>query len=370
MKKEIRSLTGIRGIAACYVVLYHYFFNTVQIFHVAPVTHFIRHGYLAVDLFFCLSGYIMAETYSHSFRTQPFSAAYRLFLGRRFARIYPLYAAMTLVAFYLMIFKFMPRSSFNLDTLGINLSMIQVWGLRQSLDGPAWSISAEAAAYLLFPLLISVTLFKSRRVALVSGVTAFFALTAIAFVPTKFIGISRSGPLDIYSGITAAPVLRCLTEFTMGLIGWRLSRSEIFKKIGGIRLSCDALTVLILILLSIPGSDLAVVILCPLLIALLGREDSYIAAMLGSRIPYGLGVLSYSIYLAQRPVRDALGIRLSHWISDIGVPHAWTIHFLVLLVILGVIATLSYGVIERPGRRLVRALVEGDRPSPHASLAE
>ncbi|MBW7763324.1 acyltransferase family protein [Enterobacter hormaechei] len=60
MSKEIRCLTGIRGVAALYVVAYH------MLHHDVGIT-FIKNGYIAVDLFFVLSGFIMTYTYKDYF---------------------------------------------------------------------------------------------------------------------------------------------------------------------------------------------------------------------------------------------------------------------------------------------------------------
>jgi hypothetical protein len=58
---EIKSLTGLRGVAACAVVLYHYQGSD------AGLGRFVLHGYTAVDLFFALSGFVMALTYAGAF---------------------------------------------------------------------------------------------------------------------------------------------------------------------------------------------------------------------------------------------------------------------------------------------------------------
>jgi peptidoglycan/LPS O-acetylase OafA/YrhL len=92
VQSEIRSLTGLRGLAAAWVVLYH--------FHQADASAgalgtFLRHGYLAVDIFFVLSGFVMALSYTHLFAKGLSVQSFGVFLVRRFARIYPLYILMT-----------------------------------------------------------------------------------------------------------------------------------------------------------------------------------------------------------------------------------------------------------------------------------
>jgi len=103
-RAEIRSLTGLRGAAAVFVAFYHsfYFMVSNQADNSPPVV-FLRHGYLSVDLFFVLSGYVMALTYAPLFAGGFRMLAFADFLGRRIGRIYPAYITVTaFVALYSM----------------------------------------------------------------------------------------------------------------------------------------------------------------------------------------------------------------------------------------------------------------------------
>src|SRR3979490_2903480 len=89
---EIRSLTGLRGIAALWVVALHLEFTR------AP---FINNGYLGVDLFFVLSGYVMALNYGWP---RMRLGDYCRFLRKRLARTYPLYVFTAVAAYCLAYF--------------------------------------------------------------------------------------------------------------------------------------------------------------------------------------------------------------------------------------------------------------------------
>ena len=91
---EIKSLTGIRGVAAVLVVLYHTA-TTVGVF--APVMPILMHGYIAVDLFFVLSGFVMAVTYRQAFAGKWGTQPYIQFLLKRLGRVYPLYVVLVVV---------------------------------------------------------------------------------------------------------------------------------------------------------------------------------------------------------------------------------------------------------------------------------
>ncbi|HYZ61677.1 MAG TPA: acyltransferase family protein, partial [Acetobacteraceae bacterium] len=76
--RELKSLTALRGVAAMAVVLQH-FSATAQEYCRVTIPSLVPHGYVAVDFFFVLSGFIMAYTYLDSFR-QRGMAAYGPFL--------------------------------------------------------------------------------------------------------------------------------------------------------------------------------------------------------------------------------------------------------------------------------------------------
>lgn len=126
-RSEIRALTGLRGIAAIFVVVFHEAGNFAG---TGPAATFLRHGYNAVDLFFVLSGFVMALTYGAKFKEGCAHREYFSFLGRRIARIYPLYALATLFSFGIseVHLSQIPPVSHPLTTLILNLAAVQTWG--------------------------------------------------------------------------------------------------------------------------------------------------------------------------------------------------------------------------------------------------
>jgi peptidoglycan/LPS O-acetylase OafA/YrhL len=206
---EIRSLTGVRGLAATLVVVFHFTQNNAffqlgdsQVPFVRWIGTAIGHGYLAVDLFFVLSGFVMAISYGGMFAAGSTWAIYRLFLMRRFARIYPLYLAITLATAAMLAVHARPPG-FGMMLLS-NVFLIQSWGICDSLIPPAWSISTEAAAYLLFPLLAAVALYGSAVVRTITALLAVTALLTIALLPTAYV-FGRVGPLDAHDSASLLP---------------------------------------------------------------------------------------------------------------------------------------------------------------------
>jgi len=88
---ELKSLTSLRGLAAMAVVLQH-FSTTAQEYCSVAIPSLAPHGYVAVDFFFVLSGFIMTYVYQDSFQKRGFHAYYP-FLVKRVARIVPLNVA-------------------------------------------------------------------------------------------------------------------------------------------------------------------------------------------------------------------------------------------------------------------------------------
>ena len=165
--KYLARLTGIRAIAALFVVFLHYrhdletFLPPTKVFD--PL---FSSGDLGVDLFFMLSGFILMLNYKASFRRFD-GHEYLKFLWTRLARIYPVHVftlavmtAIVLSAKRLHLPAHHPEW-YTATAWVQNVFLIQAWtGVAHALSWnfPAWSISAEWFAYLLFPLLVPVFL--------------------------------------------------------------------------------------------------------------------------------------------------------------------------------------------------------------------
>jgi peptidoglycan/LPS O-acetylase OafA/YrhL len=355
--KEIRSLTGLRGVAAVYVVFHHYFLG---ISFANPFNTFVAHGYLAVDLFFVLSGFVMTLNYSRMFHEGWSRTSMLTFLSRRIARVYPLYLVTTLCAFLLILTGWLenPAAASLKMTFALNLAMVQAWGFGPSLDGPGWSISAEWAAYLLFPLLLSVAFFRKSLWGWLSAAASVTLLVFLCILPAAAAHNLRPlAILDLHSSYRGMAVLRCLPEFTLGILAARLQGSRTAHWLGSNRWAGIALCLIILVMMTVPRADLAVVLLFPALILCLALEKNLPGKVLASGPIRYLGVISYSIYL----VHDLLG-GLMGWTHRYahahGLAHAQTYAAVLGVILTFPISAVAYKMIESPGRRFVRSLLE------------
>ena len=153
-RRELPSLTPLRGIAAMAVLLYHSSFLAYHFGGGAP-PGICRRGYLAVDLFFFLSGFVLTHVYGSRLAANRDWAAIGRFLWARFCRIYP--AALFTTAVYILkhlIGQFdMPAGISFKTQLIAALFLFQVpWLDNIVINGPSWSISAEWYSYLFFLL--------------------------------------------------------------------------------------------------------------------------------------------------------------------------------------------------------------------------
>src|ERR1051325_579575 len=179
-RANLRALTGIRGIAAWFVVLYHVRLGAAWALPPAA-TDILAKGYLAVDLFFMLSGFVLWLNYSDRLRAGGIAEA-PAFLLRRIARIWPLHLLMLAgaVAFVLAVAATgrEPSGHYPWAELPLHIVLMQNWGFTDALtwNDPAWSISCEFAAYLLFPLLALGTDWRRFRTPALCGLLLLFAL--------------------------------------------------------------------------------------------------------------------------------------------------------------------------------------------------
>ena len=345
-KRDIRSLTGIRGVAALWVAIYHF---GLQHTWFIPYQHagflaLIAHGYLAVDLFFVLSGFVMAVSYGHFFET--FSPSkFMIFLIRRFARIYPLFAFVLLVALVSNQTRY--TSHYSLLVILSNMFLVQSWGICLSIVSQSWSVSTELMAYLLFPALFYVACLRgnaSATMVFVLSVTGL-GVTALAVVPD---GDTRFGMLDIIFPGSLYPVLRCLCGFCLGLLSYRLSTRSALADIRDSKGLSLLVLSLLLFCLTQKNLDIFDVIISFFLVFLLSGTNS--AANLMSIRPFlFLGEISYAVYFVHvwllNPIHSLFqSMSVTPRITE----------FCVYLVMIVILSWVLHLFIEKPSRIYLR----------------
>lgn len=366
-KAEIDALTGLRGIAACLVVLYH--FTPADKLPLAPLRNAVGRGYLWVDLFFVLSGFVIALNYGEMFRGRFSLGAFGEFLVRRVARLYPLYLALllaklayTLIAYGGFAFHDDPEAAV-LDhpaaEVPANLLMIQGWGLGGSVVTSSWSVSTEVAVYLAFPVLAAMILSRHhRKWALAMTGLAACLLVAVVLLDHSD-GETHRGALDAWDGRLLTPLMRCFAGFMLGVVTWRAAQSRRISAFMADDRVGLAIGAVLLVLLGSPAPDLAVVALFPpLVLHLASAKRGVPVRLFASPLMVWAGVLSYAIYLlhpvfepALYGLADLLGRRIP------GLAAAAISGSLMVACLLALSAFVHFA-IERPGRRWVMQLLK------------
>lgn len=343
----IPALTSLRGIAAWWVVLYH-FREYLPTRCPEWVFTLIAQGYLAVDLFFVLSGFVLALNYAESFEGGLVGAV--SFYRMRFARIYPLHFVMLalFVLNPLAVSLFSARgdtSEYGWDYFVLSLFLVQNWGFSTGLawNVPAWSISTEVFAYLVFPL---VAVLMGRLIVTMRSVLLLMAalLTALAIA-------AQAAGGSLGDDIPGFGLTRCCLQFLLGMLIWRLR-----DRIGFTTPQLSLLTIVLAVGLAISYALLPIddFVVMPAAFALLvfGLSDPLAlpGRWLDARWLELAGLVSYSTYLSHFFIRS--------WVKFLlvrpGIPDWAPLLAYLLLVALASIAL--YRLVEVPGRRWLRSL--------------
>lgn len=214
----IKQLTGVRFVAAAWVMLYHFQPALAASGLLVPVLHeVLRLGSVGVDLFFALSGFILTHTYLTRLGPKLTWSGSLNFYWLRLARVYPVYFVMLNVAGLAAVAEMVVKGEPRRDWMTVpsylkQVLMIQEWGPDPSRgwNFPAWSLSMEWLAYLFFPLLVLVVWRLRDRL----GAWALSGIAFLCLTPLLYIGLTRDDDPFLTQGW--ASTIRIGTEFTAG----------------------------------------------------------------------------------------------------------------------------------------------------------
>jgi peptidoglycan/LPS O-acetylase OafA/YrhL len=346
----VPALTGIRALAALLVLALHADQNVPA--GVSAVLPFLPRGYLGVDFFFVLSGFIITHVYFTSL-ARPTRSGVRIFLWHRLIRLYPVHV--TVLAALVMLVGLARAAhiplnhpeNWRLAELPWQLTLLHAWGVipKPGWNVPSWSISAEWFAYLLFPLLAPALLRVGERLIALLIATAALAATALAFSLADW---------SFNAWVGAPALLRVSGEFLCGAALCRaVGQGSRLPPPGGDWLA--AASFLLFLLGAAAGwADMGLVALLAFTILGTATAESHWARILGSRPLVWMGEVSYSIYMVHFPVLLIMSrfwelVGLGAWAG----PARSAAYAATILLVIALAALLFYA-IERPARTRLR----------------
>lgn len=345
-KTEVTQLTGLRAIAAWWVVSFHsgYMLEPLS----SRLFRFTRGGYLGVDVFFVLSGFVIAYNYMENPLRKGWER-WREFYWMRFARLYPVHVFTLLVSlmFFLAtkVAVLHTRKDFSGWTGGsfvANIFMVHAWfpHVHDSWNNASWSVSSEWFAYLLFPLIVYV------GVSRMSPRFGVIAATLAATVPAV-IGFT-------YNNVPFFPLIEVLFEFAAGCMIYvsfnGLKDHAALRSIAGGCLLVGIVAWVVLNASTLVIWERWMVSLFPLLVMYLAVSTGIVRRVMCSRPLVYWGKVSYSLYMTHNVTLWVLKYLLPehHNRMDAG-------RFGIYVVAMASVAALTYHFVEEPARKWLRA---------------
>lgn len=318
-KPRYEILDGLRGVAALIVVAFH----LCETYSTCPADMQLNHGYLAVDFFFVLSGFVIGYAYDDRWNRMTTWG----FFKRRLVRLHPMVVMGTLIGGALYYFGDSPAFPLMAETpWWMMLAMVVLgclmipaptqwdirgWAETNSLNGPIWSLTFEYIANILYALVIR----HFSKITLGIFVALSACLTLDITFNIDFFGLleGRTGaehtliggwcitPQQIYIGFS-----RLLYPFFMGLL---LSRVNRLIKVKRGFYWCALFTALLLVMPRVGGEGqawmngayeaLCVLVLFPIVVSMGAGSD--ITGKRSVALCQFLGKISYPLYITHFP---------------------------------------------------------------------
>jgi peptidoglycan/LPS O-acetylase OafA/YrhL len=369
-KPYLTTLTPLRGIAALLVVIFH---SNLMLMPFLPMgkPHFIWAGWLWVDFFFVLSGFIISYVYGEAFKDSLTGSDYWKYIKARFARVYPLHFVTLiwcLICASIILYYAEGVAPFFHDMLSPSaaipsLLFLQSLGLYISapLNTPSWSLSTEWWVYLVFPLLVPFFCYLKAR-----GIAVMALCIAGLFLSIKYylgaVGLPFPGGSPSLNVITDFGIFRCLAGFLAGMLLFRVYEASIAIKFFKKSWVFVAFFLSVIVAMHVGAEDILIIALFPFVILAAAYNKTVIKKVLDTPLLQRLGDWSFSIYMVHVPIMYIFWIyqiRLNPTMyakfppEPAGTPD-YTLGLIACIVVVAftlIVSALSYRFIEVPARR-------------------
>ena len=373
---EIKALSGLRIVAAVWVVLFHFrplLEQSAPGFRsaLAPV---LNCGAQGVDLFFILSGFVLTWTYLERMGPSWSTRATLHFLWLRLARVWPVYLvtlhlAAAWIIFTLNIGHVPSKVADQLTATSYvrQVMLTQLWFQPffdgSSWDGPAWSISAEWLAYLVFGVLVLVIF----RIAQATRARGLLWLAFAASLPPLLLMLATG---YFYTPWSWLP--RIVMQFTAGALACaavrKLRPSDRTRRLAGY-LSLLLLVAIVGILYLLDAHPITTVsdsggvvdvLFVPLVVTLAIGVGS-LPSFLSTRLMVYLGHISFSLYMVHELVHTAWNWAVEQF--ELALTPTWSAKLavagLIALAVAGAMAL--YHLVEEPARVWMRSMLDASK---------
>ncbi|MGQ7945112.1 acyltransferase family protein [Flavobacterium sp. WC2509] len=317
------ELDALRGLAAMAVVLFHYTYGIDNGKNTFSANKFyFSYGYLGVDLFFLISGFVIFMTLDRTKR--PFD-----FVVSRFSRLYPAYWAAIITTITLT--SLLGAGDYSLKQIVVNITMFQYWLKIKDIDGAYWTLAVELTFYL-----IMWVLFVCKKLNYISFISIVWLFISAVFALFDV-------PFENY--INVVFILKYAPLFIGGIAFYNMKTDE--KNITNHILVILSYISICIVFYSI-HSDLVVypiVALFYVIFYLFVYEKLF---FLNNKVLLFLGSISYSVYLIHENVGIAIIKHLENIIDN------QLFYLPITLSIILIAATIINKAIEKPALKWIR----------------
>ena len=358
---RFEALDSLRGVCAILVLM----------FHMPVASHWrdwplIQHGYLFVDYFFVLSGFVIAHAYAQRLKT-PRDAG--RFMVRRLGRVWPLHVLMLACFIGLELmrvwthFDLAPPFSRDrsIEAIFTNLLMVQAWHVHPYLtwNGPSWTLSAEVACYLIFAGLV---LIAPKRFRWIGAVLAVIGAVMVVMFARRWMNTTYdfAVPRAVYGFF-----LGCLLQGLWTRIPRLKAGAATMLEVAAVLACC----------LFIAWAEGPVTVLVTLVFVavvwVFAGEDGRLSKLLDHPALVTLGRWSFAIYMVHMFVLTVMMIvaRKLHWVPggrriDFGSVWLNDLFALAIFALIVGLALLAHRFVELPAQRQIDRWT---RPKPTAA---
>ena len=364
---RFRALDGFRGLCALLVALYHFPVRN----HLLGPQFFLPNAQMLMDFFFVLSGFLICCAYGDKLKTGRDAAR---FAQARFARLWPLHAAMLAVfvgietakAIFAPHLGLQPPFTGAKSVIGILTNLLLIHSLHVhpflTWNAPSWTVSVEFFTYLLFAGLVVAW---PRRPILIGAAMAAVGAFGVVL-------IARSLEANYDWGL-----FRCFYGFFCGVVTWRIWKAapEVLKQRRMVATGLEVIATVgvfaYIAILGGPPFGYAGPLVFSAFIWIYACEAGAVTQAMRAPPLVRLGEISYSIYLTHFPIIVilTLSLRLFEHVSGVNFetlgfagidrmsfvygPSKWVMDG-VMIAYLGLViavATQTFKYIEEPGRK-------------------